>query len=143
MPINWKATLVLTALILLLAPVLRAQPAAKAPTPVILDTDIGSDIDDTWALALLLASPELDLKMVVTDSHDVIGRARIVGKFLQKVGRTDVAVGIGQRMDNRGGPQFEWAADYDLEAYPGTVHEDGVGAMVKTIMSSLQPITLI
>jgi len=27
--------------------------------PVILDTDIGSDIDDTWALAMLLESPEL------------------------------------------------------------------------------------
>jgi hypothetical protein len=29
------------------------QPAKPAPVPVILDTDIGDDIDDTWALALL------------------------------------------------------------------------------------------
>jgi inosine-uridine nucleoside N-ribohydrolase len=79
----------------------------------------------------------------VTDSHDVVGRARIVGKFLQKVGRTDVAVGIGRPMDSRGGPQFEWAADYNLESYPGTVYEDGVGAMVKAILSSPRPITLI
>ncbi len=27
-------------------------PAAEPKIPVILDTDIGGDIDDTWALAL-------------------------------------------------------------------------------------------
>ena len=30
------------------------KPAKAIPTPVILDTDIGDDIDDTWALGLLL-----------------------------------------------------------------------------------------
>ncbi len=142
MPTSLRYTLLVLA-VFSLTPFLCAQQARKAPIPVILDTDIGSDIDDTWALALLLASPELDLKMVVTDSHDVVGRARIVAKFLQKVGRTDVQVGIGQPMDNRGGPQFEWAADYDLESYPGRVHESGVDAMVKMIMGSLRPVTLI
>ncbi len=39
----------------------------KGSIPVILDTDIGGDIDDTWALAMLLKSPEVDLKLVVTD----------------------------------------------------------------------------
>ncbi len=142
MPISPRCTL-LVAAVFFLTPFLGAQQARKAPIPVILDTDIGSDIDDTWALALLLASPELDLKMVVTDSHDVVGRARIVAKFLQNVGRPDISVGIGRRMDDRGGPQFEWAADYNLESYPGTVYEDGVGAMVKAIMASPRPITLI
>ena len=33
--------------------------------PVILYTDIGGDIDDTWGLALLLSRPELDLKLVI------------------------------------------------------------------------------
>ncbi|MFB3903345.1 MAG: nucleoside hydrolase [Acidobacteriota bacterium] len=136
-------SIVLAGLILLLAPALCAQPAPKTRIPVILDTDIGSDIDDTWALALLLASPELDLKMVVTDSHDVVGRARIAAKFLQKVGRTDVQVGIGRRMDNVGGPQFEWAADYDLKTYPGKVHDDGVDALIRMVMGSPRPMTLI
>ena len=35
--------------------------------PVIFDTDIGSDIDDTWALGFLLRCPELDVKLVTTD----------------------------------------------------------------------------
>ena len=38
------------------------------PIPVILDTDIGDDIDDTWALALLLKSPELEVKLVAADT---------------------------------------------------------------------------
>ena len=40
------------------------------PLPVILDTDIGGDIDDTWALAMLLRSPELDLRVGTTCTGD-------------------------------------------------------------------------
>ena len=32
----------------------------------LLDTDIGDDIDDAFALALLLENPEIDLKAVTT-----------------------------------------------------------------------------
>lgn len=46
---------------------LFAAPTHAAPVSVILDTDIGDDIDDTWALAMLLGMPQLDLKLVVTD----------------------------------------------------------------------------
>ena len=48
--------------------------------PVILDTDIGDDIDDTWALAMLLRSPELDVKLIVTDTRNTTTRARIVAR---------------------------------------------------------------
>ncbi|HSD27210.1 MAG TPA: nucleoside hydrolase, partial [Vicinamibacteria bacterium] len=43
-----------------------AAPATARRIPVILDTDIGDDIDDTWALVLALKSPEIDLRLVVT-----------------------------------------------------------------------------
>lgn len=39
----------------------------KKPIPVILDTDIGGDIDDTWALVMTLKSPELDVKLIVSN----------------------------------------------------------------------------
>lgn len=112
-------------------------------TPVILDTDIGIDIDDTWALALLLASPELDLKLVVTDSHDTLGKAKVAAKFLQHVGRSDVPVGIGLKQDDEVGPLSQWVQDYDLACYPGTVHEDGIQAMIDVMMTSPEPVTLI
>jgi inosine-uridine nucleoside N-ribohydrolase len=115
----------------------------KSRIPVILDTDIGDDIDDTWALAMLLRSQEVDLKLVVTDTADTAHRARIVAKLLEAAGRTDVGVGIGIRYPGRIGAQGTWAEGYDLKAYPGKVHNDGVGALIDTIMTSPVPVTLI
>ena len=107
-----------------------AQPSSAAGgrgIPVILDTDIGDDIDDTWALGLLLNSPELDLRLVVGDQGKPEYRARLIAKFLQAAGRTDVPVGVGLAVNRTGdGPQAAWIADYKLSDYPGKVHSDGV-----------------
>ena len=111
--------------------------------PVILDTDIGSDIDDMWALAMLLRSPELDLKLVVTDSGDTVYRAKIAAKMLGLDGRADVPVGIGTYLGTHPHPQGFWVEDYDLASYPGVVHEDGVQAIIDIIMASPEPVTLI
>ena len=51
----------LIAAVCLAAPLLHA-----ASTPVILDTDIGDDIDDALALALARQSPELNIRAIVT-----------------------------------------------------------------------------
>jgi hypothetical protein len=56
--------------------------AAPPPKPVILDTDIGDDIDDTWALGLLLQSPEFDVRLVVGDQGKNLYRAKLIAKFL-------------------------------------------------------------
>lgn len=129
----------------LLAPASRAGDAAPAkPTPVILDTDIGDDIDDTWALALLLQSPELDLKLVVGDYGKAPYRAKLLAKFLQRAGRSDVPVGVGIDVEPKGdGHQAAWIKDYELKSYPGKVLTNGVQAIIDTIMHSPQPVTLI
>ena len=111
--------------------------------PVILDTDIGTDIDDTWALAMMLRSPELDVKLIVTDTGDTVYRAKIAARMLEVGGRTDVPVGVGIPLETAPALQAPWVADYDLSSYPGPVHEDGVGAIVDTIMGSSEPVTLI
>jgi inosine-uridine nucleoside N-ribohydrolase len=113
------------------------------PVPVILDTDIGDDIDDTWALALLLRSPDLDLRLVTTDYGNTVYRAKIVARLLEIAGRTDVPIGIGLRQNDREGGQAEWVREYDLARYPGTVHEDGVQALIDTVMGSAEPMTLV
>jgi inosine-uridine nucleoside N-ribohydrolase len=127
-----------------LATLLLSRVSAR--TPVILDTDIGTDIDDTWALALLLRSPELDLKLVVTDTGDTRYRATIVAKMLEAAGRADVVVGIGidqGPMRNEDRNQLPWVRGYDLSKYPGTVHEDGVSALIDAIMSAKEPVVLV
>ncbi|NLH17053.1 MAG: nucleoside hydrolase [Phycisphaerae bacterium] len=121
----------------------QAVQSARAKIPVILDTDIGDDIDDTWALTMLLKSPELDLKLVVGDNYKSIYRAKLLAKLLTVAGRTDVAVGIGMGNRNGDGRQSDWVKDYDLKSYRGKVHEDGVAAMIEEIEKSPQKVTLI
>jgi inosine-uridine nucleoside N-ribohydrolase len=127
---------------------LSAQPtpdeSTPRPTPVILATDIGDDIDDTWALGLLLKSPELDLKLVMTEYGKAQYRAKLLAKFLQTTAHAHVPVGIGPDVEPKGeGGQAAWVKDYDLGSYPGKVHSDGVQALVDTVMQSNRPVTLI
>jgi len=70
--------------------------AAPARLPVILDTDLGADIDDAFALALVLASPEVDLRGVTTVSDDAFTRAMIACRFLDAAGRRDIPVAAGR-----------------------------------------------
>ncbi len=112
---------------------LISTPALGEPHPVILDTDIGSDIDDTWALAMLLGMPQLDVKLIVTDYGNTPERTRLVAKILQRVGRTDIPIGTGIKTDDEPLAQRNWVGDFDLEAYPGKVHEDGVAALIDAI----------
>ena len=111
--------------------------------PVIIDTDIGSDIDDTWALAMALGCPEIDIKLITTCTGDTSYRAKIVCKFLQRVGRTDIPVGLGLTFDNLSENQKSYVDDYQLQDYPGSVVDDGVRAMADIIMQSDEKVTLI
>lgn len=70
----------------LLALALCAAPAVAADKiPVLIDTDIGSDVDDAFALALAVASPELDLVGVTTVGSAADDRAWLVCRFLTQV----------------------------------------------------------
>ena len=72
------------------------ETAVAAPRKVLLDTDIGSDVDDALALGLMLSAPEaLDLVAVTTVSRDAAVRARIAAGLLGLGGRGDVEVCIG------------------------------------------------
>jgi inosine-uridine nucleoside N-ribohydrolase len=117
-----------------------------ARTPVILVTDIGTDIDDAWALAYLLRSPELDLKLVVTDPPDTQYRAKVAAKFLEAAGRGDVPIGIGDIHGPTGDSLktvLPWIAGYDISKYPGRVTGDGIGELIATVENSPRPVTII
>jgi inosine-uridine nucleoside N-ribohydrolase len=111
--------------------------------PVILDTDIGMDVDDVWALAFLLRCPELDVKLVVSDSGNTRYSASVAAKLLTIAGRTDVPVGIGIPLDETPQTHQRWLDEYSVEDYQGRVFEDGIGAICDTIRSSDKPVTVI
>jgi purine nucleosidase/pyrimidine-specific ribonucleoside hydrolase len=60
-----------------------------------LDTDIGEDIDDAYALALILASPELDLLGITTVFQNVAAKARLAKTILQMAGQSHIPVAAG------------------------------------------------
>lgn len=62
---------------------------------VLLDTDIGDDIDDALALALVLRSPEIDLIGVTTVFGDTRLRARLAKHVLRIYERNDIPVAAG------------------------------------------------
>jgi len=62
---------------------------------VIIDTDIGTDVDDALALALALKSEEISLKGVTTAYGHVDFRARVAKKLLMMCGREDIQVYAG------------------------------------------------
>lgn len=78
----------------LAAPQTQAKPAA-VPALVLLDTDIGDDIDDAFALSLVLKSPEVKLLGISTAYGDTGLRAQLVDRFLQAVGRSVIPVANG------------------------------------------------
>lgn len=83
---------------------------------VILDTDIGSDVDDLMALTVLLGSPDVDVIGVTTVYGDTRLRAQLTRRILSIVDR-DVPVHAGERETISGRPVW-WAG------HEGALHDD-------------------
>jgi len=121
----------------------RADNAAKSKgIPVIFDTDIGDDIDDTWALVMLLKSPQFDVRLITTDCLKSHARGRLIAKLLTVAGRTDIPIGLGPGTGGQTN-QEAWVGDFQLDDYAGKIYKDGAQAIVETINNSPQPITVI
>lgn len=74
--------------------------------PVLLDTDIGSNVDDLLALLLIAGSPELHLVGVNTVYGDTLLRARIAHRVLALLGMTATPVAAGHSEPISGTPVF-------------------------------------
>jgi len=79
----------------------QASPSSGAPEKVIIDTDIGDDVDDAFALALALRSPELEILGVTTSFGDTETRAKLADRFLGEAGRQDIPVAAGAPTVNK------------------------------------------
>ncbi len=113
--------------------------AASAPQLVIIDTDIGDDIDDAFALALALKSPELKILGVTTTFGNTEMRARLLDRYLQAVGRSGIPVFAGPmtKTDN-----VMTQAAYAKQA-PEKKHGDGAEFILREAREHPGEITLI
>ena len=115
---------------------------ANPPTPVIFDTDIGTDIDDAYALAALLYRPELEVLGVTTVSSDAVARARLAAKLLSIAGpkwsRTPVYAGISTPTQYM--KQVEWAAGFES---PSLHTQGGVDFMRREVNARPGQVTII
>jgi purine nucleosidase len=124
-----------------------ATAASAQPVPVLFDTDIGTDIDDAYALALILRSPELELLGVTTVSGDAVARARLAAKLLAVEGgaAAKIPVYAGTSTATQYIKQAEWATGFtspalhtgggvafmraQIEARPGAITIIAVGEL--------------
>src|SRR5260221_6559238 len=68
---------------------------AKAAEKIIIDTDIGGDIDDAFAVGLALRSPEFQILGISSAWGDTQLRARLLSRFLKQTGRGDIPIAMG------------------------------------------------
>jgi inosine-uridine nucleoside N-ribohydrolase len=142
--VSWILTLGILGLFCATAQGANGQQAALAserPGPAqlaILDTDIGDDIDDAFALALALRSPELKLLGVTTTYGDTELRARLVDRYLSTVG-SDVSVTAGVQTPHSN--VFSQAAY--ANRVPKVTYADGVDFMLGQIGAHPGEVTLI
>ena len=86
-------------IIILLSTICLAQSvqtrASAQSEKIIIDTDIGDDVDDAFAVALALRSPELQILGISTTFGDTETRAKLLDRLLGEAGRTDIPIAVG------------------------------------------------
>jgi len=114
---------------------------------IIIDTDIGDDVDDAFALALAVKSPEFEVLGVTTTFGDTETRARIADRLLDACGQGTIPVkaGIPTQTKNpmsqrKYGDRSPWvrsnnwdAADFLLDQirrYPGEITLVAIGPLM-------------
>jgi purine nucleosidase len=109
--------LLLMGMLALVGACLAASPRQK----VIFDCDLGGDIDDAFALALVVTSPEFDVLGVTLDHGLTEKRAQVACKMLYELGLEHIPVAVGRQTPSVIGKdkelagysaQFHWAEGF-------------------------------
>ena len=111
-------------------------------TNLIIDTDIGEDIDDTWALVFLLSSQFVDVKLISVSTGDVNYKATLVAKILTLLNMTHIPICLGKSSSLEEYSQKEWIKDFDISTYSGVIYKNYEEAY-KKIIEGIQNITIL
>jgi inosine-uridine nucleoside N-ribohydrolase len=117
----------------------QTAPTAAEPQLAIIDTDIGDDIDDAFALALALRSPELHILGITTAYGDTELRAQLLDRYLDAIGRADIPVAVGVATPHN---NVFTQAVYAHQV-PARKHPDAVAFLLEQIRAHPGQITLI
>ena len=79
-----------------------SRPRQERRIPILIDTDLGNYLDDALALALAVASPDVELRGVTTSGSDAQTRAWMACRLLAAAGRRDVPVAWGREPQAKG-----------------------------------------
>jgi len=115
--------------------------SAAAAEKIIIDTDIGDDVDDAFALALAVKSPELRVLGVTTTFGDTETRAKLTDRFLGEVGRAEIPVLAGKATAARNPMSQQRYAGGGRFAKPS--HPDAVEFLLEQIRKYPGAITLV
>ena len=112
---------------------------------LILDTDIGDDVDDAFALAQAALHPSIDLVAVTTCWGDTVARARLAGRVLTAAGRDRVPIHPGPNTSLTTGDRVVTQMTSGRGHIPSEVHlrvQDAVDYLVETVLSAPGEYTL-
>ena len=91
---------------------------------IIIDTDIGGDIDDTWALVYALHREIFDVKAICVTGRDLAYKAKLVAKTLMRFNRADIPIIIGMGFPDTETPLANWVSDFPLSDFSGKIYSD-------------------
>lgn len=115
----------------------------SATEKIIIDTDIGTDIDDAFAVGIALQSPELKILGISTAWGDTHLRARLLTRFLKETGHSDIPIVMGIAKERPGKPEILSQAPYAQRVPADQKYSNAVDFLLEQIRLHPGEITLI
>lgn len=110
---------------------------------IIIDTDIGDDVDDAFAVVLALRSPELEILGITTTFGDTETRAKLVDRLLGEVNRLDIPVAVGAPTPTPANDRFTQRRYAEGAHFARLSHPQAVDFILEQIRRHPGQITLI
>jgi len=111
---------------------------------MILDTDLGDDVDDAFALAQAVLHPGIDLVGITACYGDTTFRARLIDGLLAALGATGIPVLVGPetRFTDGSAVETNWFSGEGFAPDATGDYGDAVDFLLETVMGSPGEITV-
>ena len=122
---------------LLLFLLITIQALAQQKQKVIFDCDLGDDIDDAYALSLLLTMQDrYEILGITTCYGRTEDRARLAQKMLANVGQSHIPVYVG-RNTSKENERANWFAEqfYWAEGFPLITQQQSAAAFIRSSLT--------